>query len=74
MDFSQTTTELKKKSFKMELLIKEIDQLKLHNMKVAKELYDLKEEKKNTFGTSKNIAGKRRLQITNMISLKVHQY
>jgi len=36
IDYATVNTELKKKSFKLELLIKEIDQLKLHNMKIAK--------------------------------------
>ena len=62
----------------MELLIKEIDQLKGHNMKIAKELSQLREQKKTAqrdgvSNDKKNInSQKKDFQITHMVSLKVH--
>lgn len=63
----------------MELLIKEIDQLKAHNIKIAKELTDLREQKKTAFRASEEekIRGsangkKRRMQITHMVEFKVN--
>ena len=79
MDFSNTYTELKKKNLKMELLIKEIDHLKAHNIKIASEVNELREQKKvGGFVSSQKSLGnhnsKRRLQITHMIDIKVREH
>jgi hypothetical protein len=56
----------------MELLIKEIDQLKAHNIKVSNELSELREQKKNNLMSVKSLGEKRRkMQITHMMEIKV---
>jgi hypothetical protein len=58
----------------MELLIKEIDQLKAHNIKVSNELSELREQKKNSLMSVKSLGEKRRkMQITHMMEIKVQE-
>ncbi len=66
---------MKKKTLKMELLIKEIDQLKAHNIKVSNELSELREQKKNNLMSVKSLGEKRRkMQITHMMEIKVQEH
>lgn len=59
----------------MELLIKEIDQLKAHNIKISNELSELREQKKNSLMSVKSLGEKRRkMQITHMMEIKVQEH